>query len=128
MNSSFSWSARVRSFGFALRGLGFVLRTQHNAWIHLVASVLVVLMAYLLEVSRWDWCWLTLAISGVWAAEAFNSAIERLADAAIPEPHPLIAQAKDAAAGGVLAVVAGSVVIGLLVLGPPLWSRLAELL
>lgn len=128
MNSSFSWTARIRSFGFALRGLFTVLRTQHNAWIHLAASVLVVLLAWLLGVSRWDWCWLTVAITGVWGAEAFNSAIERLADAAVPEPDPLIAQAKDAAAGGVLVVAVGAAVIGLLVLGPPLWSQLNGLL
>ena len=71
-----------------------------------------------------DWCWLTVAIMAVWIAESINTAIERVADAVAPEPHPLIRDAKDAAAGAVLTAAIGSVVIGLLVLGPPLLRML----
>jgi diacylglycerol kinase len=66
-----------------------------------------------------------MAITIVWAMEAVNTAVERLADAAVPEIHPLIAQAKDAAAGAVLIAVLGAVVVGLLVLGPPLLGKLS---
>lgn len=123
--SGFSLRDRIRSFGFALSGLGHVLRSQHNAWIHLVATIGVVALGAALEVSRYDWCWLIAAIAGVWCAEAFNTAIERLADSVTTDPNPLIGQAKDAAAGGVLVVAMGAAVIGLLILGPPLWSWLS---
>ena len=46
--SRFSLTDRLRSFGFAFKGLGYVLRTQHNAWIHLVASGVVVGIALFL--------------------------------------------------------------------------------
>ena len=66
-----------------------------------------------------------LAIALVLAAECLNTALESLADAVAPDPHPLVARAKDAAAGGVLLAAIGAAVIGLLVLGPPLlaWLR-----
>ena len=65
-----------------------------------------------------DWCWIVLAIISVWTAEALNTAFEFLTDVASPEFHPLAAKAKDVAAGAVLIAAMGSVVIGLLVLGP----------
>lgn len=120
MSDRFSVSARARSFGHAARGIALVLRSQHNAWIHAVATGLVVLLGCLLDVTRYDWCWLVLALSAVWASEAFNTALERLADAATKDFHPLVGQAKDAAAGAVLLTALGASLIGILVLGPPL--------
>jgi diacylglycerol kinase (ATP) len=61
----------------------------------------------------------------VWTAEALNTALELLADAASPDFHPLVAKAKDVAAGAVLLSAVGSVVIGLLILGPPLLAVVA---
>jgi diacylglycerol kinase (ATP) len=123
----FSISARIRSFGFAFRGIAVVLRTQHNAWIHAAAGAAVVALGLMLPLGVADWCWLTGAIASVWIAESINTAIERIADAVAPDPHPLIRDAKDAAAGAVLIAALASVVIGLFVLGPPLLSWLRSL-
>jgi diacylglycerol kinase len=101
-----------------------VLRTQHNAWIHAVATVLVVGTGLVLRLSRLDWCWLVVAIALVWSAEAMNTALERLADATSPDPHPLVRDAKDAAAGAVLVLAVAAVAIGVFVLGPHLLARL----
>ena len=120
--SRFSLRDRLQSFGFALRGVAFVLRSQHNAWIHLGASVAVVATALYLGLSLPDWCWLILAITGVWCAETFNTAVEQLADAVDSKPNPSVGRAKDAAAGAVLIAAMGAVAIGLMVLGPPLWK------
>ncbi len=125
MSSGFSLRDRVRSFGFALSGLRHVLQSQHNAWIHLVATAMVVVLAATLGVSLHDWCWLIAAIAGVWCAEALNTAIERLADSVTTDPNPLIGHAKDAAAGSVLVAATGAALIGILILGPPLWSWLS---
>jgi diacylglycerol kinase (ATP) len=120
--SQFSLRGRLESFGFALRGVAFVLRSQQNAWIHLSASVAVIGTALYLDLSRADWSWLVLAITGVWCAEIFNTAVEQLADAVDSKPNPSIGRAKDAAAGAVLIAAMGAVAIGLMVLGPPLWK------
>ena len=63
----------------------------------------------LFRISSADWCWIVLAISTVWAAEALNTTFEFLADAASPEFHPLVRDAKDVAVGPVLLTVAGAV-------------------
>ena len=125
MGEPFSIAARARSFGHAFRGLGVLLRSQHNARIHAVATCAVCGLGALLGVSRGDWLWLVAAIAGVWAAEALNSALEALADATHPAPHPLVGRAKDLGAAAVLIVSLGAATIGLLVLGPPLWRWVA---
>lgn len=117
-SNSFQIVGRIRSLKFALTGLWTMLKTQHNAWLHAIGTVLVVLLGLGFGVSSAEWCWLVLAITSVWTAEALNTAFERLADVASPEFHPLVKQAKDVAAGAVLIAATGAGVIGLLVLGP----------
>jgi len=116
----FSWAARARSFGYALRGVVTLLATQHNAWIHAAATVVVVALGVALGVSRLEWALLIFAIALVWTAEGFNTALEWLCDVAAPEYHPLVKKAKDVAAAAVLLAAIGSALIGLLVFGPRL--------
>lgn len=116
----FSLRARLASFGPAFRGLASVLREQHNARIHAVATVGVVALGVGLGIDRGDWIAIALAIGLVWAAEALNSALEALCDVVSPERHPRIRVAKDAAAGGVLISALAAAVVGLLVFGPRL--------
>jgi len=118
MAKKFSLSSRIRSFRYAIRGIGLMLKSQHNAWIHAVATVLVVFFGIFFGITRSQWCWLVLAIVAVWTAEALNTALEFLADFASAEFHPLVGKAKDVAAGAVLISAIGSVIIALFVLGP----------
>ncbi len=127
MAKKFSVSSRVESFKHAIRGIGLMLRSQHNAWLHAMATVGVVVFGLLFGVTRSQWCWLVLAIVVVWTAEALNTALEFLADFASPEFHPLVKKAKDVAAGAVLISALGSVIIGLFVLGPYLLRFLYSL-
>jgi len=118
MNKPFQFTGRIRSFKVAFNGIWIMLKTQQNAWIHLVATIVVVIAGFLLNVSGSEWCWLILAIMVVWSTEALNTALELLADVASPEFHPLVKKAKDVAAGAVLISAIGAVAIGLIVLGP----------
>ncbi len=120
----FSWAARARSFGFAFRGVVTLLATQHNAWIHAAATVVVVGLGLALGVSRLEWALLVFAIALVWTAEGLNTALEWLCDVAAPEYHPLVKKAKDVAAAAVLLAAIGSALIGLLVFGPRLLALL----
>jgi diacylglycerol kinase (ATP) len=114
----FSVADRLRSFGFAGAGILLVLRSQHNARIHAVATLLVLALAVLFPLSGLDWCVLLIAIAIVWSAEAMNTALELLADAVSPDPHPLVGQAKDAAAGAVLIAAFAAAAVGFIILGP----------
>ena len=118
MNRPFAFSGRLRSFRCAGRGLVLMLASQHNAWIHAVATVVVVGAGLLWRIAPAEWCAIVLAVVAVWMAEGLNTALEFLADAASPAFHPLIGKAKDVAAGAVLLAAMGAVVIGLLVFGP----------
>ena len=95
-----------------------MIRCQHNAWIHAVATCVVIGAGWALHLSRGDWCWIALAVSMVWTAEAANTAFEFLADAASPEFHPLVRDAKDVAAGAVLITAIAALIIGILVFAP----------
>ncbi len=117
-NTPFSVAHRVKSFRYAFIGLWTLLKTQHSAWCHAALTAAVVAAGLYFGLSQSEWCWLVLAMISVWTAEAFNTAIEFLADVASPEYHPLIKDAKDVAAAAVLTTVIGAVVIGSLTLGP----------
>lgn len=116
--------SRGRSFRYAYAGWRHVLRTQPNAWIHAGASIAVGLMGWWLNLSSLEWAAIILVITLVWTVEFINTALEAVVDLASPQQHPLARVAKDVAAAAVLLASIGSVVIGLLILGPPLWVRL----
>jgi diacylglycerol kinase (ATP) len=113
---------RLHSFHYAFAGWWYVLRTQRNAWIHALVTLVVVLLALWLRLPRWDWAILILTFMAVWMAEFMNTALEAVVDLAMPDIHPLAKMAKDVAAAAVLVGAIGAVVIGLLILGPPLWA------
>jgi diacylglycerol kinase (ATP) len=115
---SFSVLARLKSFRFAFEGLAFMLRTQHNAWLHLIATILVIAAGLFLRVSAADWRWLVAAITLVWLAEAMNTAFEYLCDVVQPEFHISVKRAKDIAAGAVLICAIGAAMVGVLTLAP----------
>ena len=121
MSKPFQLSARVRSFRYAFSGFASMLRSQHNAWIHGMATVLVVVAGWVWQVSTMDWCLLVIAMVGVWTAEALNTALEFLADVASPDFHPLVEKAKDVAAAGVLVAATGAAIVGVLIFVPR-WS------
>lgn len=118
MSRRFCLADRIQSFRCGIRGIALMLKSQHNAWIHATASVLVLIVGALFGLSPGEWCWLVIAIMAVWTAEALNTALEFLADVASPEFHPLVEKAKDVAAGAVLISATGSVAIALFILTP----------
>lgn len=118
MSKSFKITDRIRSFRYAFTGIWTMLKSQHNAWIHAVATVGVIVSGVFFGISLSEWCLLVLAIMAVWTAEALNTAFEFLADVASPEFHPLVKKSKDVAAGAVLISAIGAGIIGILVFYP----------
>ena len=90
-----------------------MIGSQHNAWIHLGATVGVL-----------EWCAVVLAIGAVWSAEAINTGLEFLADEVSGAPRELIGKAKDLGAAGVLLSSVAAAVVGALVFGPRLLALL----
>ncbi len=117
---------RLFSFKYAFSGLRYVIVSQRNAWIHAVVTLLVVVVAALLKLTLQDWGILLLAIGLVWTAEIFNTAIEALVDLVSPQPHPLAKIVKDTSAAAVLVSAIVSILIGLVILVPPLVRALGK--
>lgn len=116
--------SRARSFRNAFSGWGYALRTQPNAWIHAAISLAVLTLCAWLRLPTRDYAIIILTIALVWTAELINTAIEAAIDLASPNHHPLAKASKDAAAGAVLIAAIAAVLVGLLIIGPPLWGRL----
>jgi len=116
--------SRAHSFKYALEGWWHVIRTQQNAWIHAVVSVAVVLLGLWLGLPARDWAVIIMAIAMVWAAEFFNTALEAIVDLTSPQQNHLAKIGKDVGAAAVLIAAGASVLIGLLILGPPLWQKI----
>ena len=116
---------RVNSFGYALAGWLYMLRRQKNTRIQAVASIGIMLLALWLGVDALSLAVLILTITVVWMAEFLNAAVEAAINLATGELHPMAKVGKDVASAAVLLGVAASILIGILVLGPPLLNRLA---
>jgi len=114
----------LTSFRHAFSGVWYVVRTQRNARIHLTVALVVIALGLWLGLSYTEWAVIVLTIGLVLAAEAFNTVAEAAVDLATAERHPLAKIAKDVAAGAVLLMAITAVVVGLLILGPPLWRSL----
>ena len=121
-----SQSTLVSSFRYAFAGLWYALRTQRNIRIHFAMATGVAILGGILGLSWMQWALLTLTSGFVLVAEMFNTAAEAAMDAATPYYHPLVKIAKDVAAGAVLLAAVTSVIVGLLILGPPLWSVVVD--
>jgi diacylglycerol kinase len=118
--TDFDPAERLRSFGPALRGIGRMLHSEHNAWIHAVATVAVIAAGGWVGITSGEWLAVALAIALVWVAEAMNTAIEALGDAISLERNPLIRQAKDIGAGAVLLAAIAALVVAAIVFVPRL--------
>ncbi|RPI34316.1 MAG: diacylglycerol kinase family protein [Chloroflexota bacterium] len=119
--------SRARAFRYAFAGWWYVIRTQRNAWIHTLVSIIVAVMGLWLNLSTHDWAVIILAIALVWTSEFVNTALEAVVDLASPQQHYLARVGKDVGAAAVLIAAMASAMIGLLILGPPLWERLQTL-
>ena len=121
------FSSRVDSFRYAFQGWFHFFRTQQNVWIHGVVAFLVFILALWLRLPPRDWAVLILTSGMVFGAEFMNTAIEAVVDLASPDKNPLAKIGKDVGAAAVLIAAIAAFLIGLLILGPPLWSKLINL-
>lgn len=121
----FTLAARLKSFGYAFEGMALMLKTQHNAWLHLIATTLVTGLAGWCRVDAGDWRWLIGAMAMVWMAEAMNTAVESLCDVVSPQHSLAVKCAKDLAAGGVLIAACAAAATGVITFWPYLFRQAA---
>ncbi|MFW6082467.1 MAG: diacylglycerol kinase family protein [Chloroflexota bacterium] len=115
----------VEAFRFAFSGLWYTLRTQPNMRIHLAAAAAVVVLGLWLEISGHQWAILALTNGLVLVTEMTNTVVEQLVNVVCPDYHPMAKVIKDVMAGAVVLSATVAIIVGLLVLGPALWDKLA---
>lgn len=118
---------RIDSFGYAFRGIASFLRREPNAWIHCTAVGVVCLMGWMFGISPTEWCIVVICFGLVLAAEAFNTAIERLVNLVSPGFHPIAGDVKDVAAGAVLITAIAAAIVGLVIFLPYLLAAFHQL-
>ena len=111
----FSLRSRLGSFKFAIEGLLFLLKNEHNSRIHLLAAIAVIILGIIVKLNHIEWSIMVIVIGLVFLVELLNSSIETLADLINPEWNELIKRAKDYGAAAVLisaiiAIIAGSLI------------------
>ena len=122
---NFSIKKRIKSFGFAFNGLKILFQEEHNARIHLVAAIGVVVAGFLFNISGFEWIALTVAIGFVISIEIINTTIENIADFISPERNESIKKIKDLAAAAVLISALTALAIGLIIFIPKIYRLLA---
>lgn len=118
----FSIVDRIKSFTYAFAGLKQFFQTQHNAIIHALATVMAVVIGFLLKLSPNEWIFIIIVIAMVWAAELFNTAIEAVCDMITLEKHPKIKFIKDVSAAAVLVSALAALLTGLIIFLPKIFK------
>lgn len=103
-----------------MQGIFTFFKTQTNAWIQLIAAVIVIFLGFKFNINKTEWLAIIFAISFVIVTEMLNTALEFLTDLASPSIHPLAKKAKDVGAGAVLVAAITSLVIAGVVFLPKL--------
>ncbi len=109
---------RLKSFKFAFNGIRILFVNEHNAWIHLAATLLVIIAGIAFKISILEWAAVFIAIGLVFTSEAINTSIEKLSDFVSPEKRSTIKEVKDLASAGVLFSAITALLIGLVVFVP----------
>lgn len=109
---------RFKSFTYAWKGIGSFIRKEHNAWIHLVITVAVIICGFMFHITTSEWIAIILCIGLVFAAEAFNTAIERLVNLVSPRQNNTAGDVKDIAAGAVLICAITAAIVGFIIFIP----------
>jgi len=117
---SFTPGARLRSFGYAMKGIALVIRYEHNARIHLVSAMAATAMGILLHINRVEWVLVILCVGLVIVTEIVNTAIEKLVDLVSPQQSEQAKVIKDISAAAVLVSACIALLTGLVVFLPHL--------
>lgn len=113
---------RLNSFRYAFRGLYLLFAREPNAWLHLLATIGVVVLGYYFSLSTIEWMTIVLCVALVFALELLNSSIEVLCDTLHPKQHPGIKRTKDLAAGAVLIGAIGALVVACIIFIPKFFA------
>lgn len=118
VKQTFSAKRLIQSFGYAINGIRFLLKNEHNIRIHFIAALCVIALGFLSNLDFSEWLWISIAIGQVFVAEIFNTAFEKTLDLIKPEYDEKVKTIKDLSAAAVLIISMGSIIMALLLFIP----------
>jgi diacylglycerol kinase len=127
LNNNLLMNSLIKSFGFAFQGIWHLLRRERNFKIQFIVFILVLILSFLLKISKIEWLAILICSMIVLSLEGLNTSIERLCNKQEPNFNPSIKIIKDVAAGSVLIASIVSVIIGFLVFFPHFYKLVASL-
>ncbi|TMU56725.1 diacylglycerol kinase family protein [Flagellimonas algicola] len=111
---------RIKSVGFAFKGLFLLLRTEASIKIQFVIALLMTAAGFYFEISAGEWMAQLLSIGMVMGVEGLNTAVEKISDYIQPNEDPKIGFIKDISAGAVMIVSIIACIVGLVIYVPKL--------
>ena len=121
-NKGFTYRKRLASFKYAFRGIWLLLCNEHNAWLHCLIGVCVIIAGFMFNISAIEWISIVIVCGCVFAAEALNTAIEKLSDVVSPEYNEAIKVVKDLSAAGVLFMAIAAAITGIIIFLPKIMT------
>ncbi len=118
MSKKFSIADRLKSFGYAINGIRYSIRTQHNILIHIILAIIAITLGFLLKINSSEWIAIIIVIGLVISAEIFNTSIEELVNLVSPQKNKKAGIIKDLAAGAVLILAITAFITGLIIFLP----------
>jgi diacylglycerol kinase len=112
---------RIKSFSYAFTGIYELVKSEPNAQIHFLATIIAVSAGFICSISASEWCIIIIAIAIVWMAEGFNTVAEKFCNHVIPEYNETARIIKDVAAGSVLICAIAAFIIGLIIFVPKIF-------
>lgn len=110
-----------KSFYHAWEGIKECLVTERNMTIHFCFMIAVIIMGFVLDISKSEWITCLILFVLVMSLELVNTAIETVVDICSPTINKKAKLAKDCAAGAVLLAAIGSAIIGLWIFVPKIF-------
>ncbi len=111
---------RIKSVGYALKGMFLLLRTEASIKIQFVIALVVTGAGFYFNISNTEWMIQLVAIGMVMGIEGLNTAVEKISDFIQPKNDPKIGFIKDISAGAVMIVSILAGIVGLLIYMPKL--------
>ena len=111
----------MKSFVYAVKGLGYVLKYERNGRIHLLFAFFAFATGLFLHVTDVELAAIFFAVIIVFLAEIFNTAIEKTLDLIDTNHHPQIKIVKDMSAGAVLVAAIAALMMGIVIFTPYIW-------
>ena len=107
-----------RSFKFAFKGLGTLIRKEQNFRIHLISAMAILFLSIYFKIALWQWAIIVMMIALIFILEMLNTVFERLVDMLKPRLHSYVGEIKDIMSAMVFVAAIAAVILALIIFIP----------